>query len=326
MSTTFTHMATLAAFLACLCPLTFAQTPPPESPKAQTSKPKAPAKPHRLELRMFGVQGRPEPQPQPHDRFEIDRQAGEMRIQSADSEGHVRSYTIQLANQVKAQVATAVMPRGDGKYLYTYHLTNEAGARHSILVFAVGMADPDLVTQPDAPAHWRPDGASLAEWGTPARYNFSAFSLKDSTPRPLAAGMGAGPFSLVSPRLPGLTTAYLRSQEALSLPERLRASDWIHKRVDEETTGENGRARVLIVGPKLPVAASAEDGLAAIQKEMEAAAERPEFAEIRAGLLEYAASFGKPGQVRPPKPKTQLQRDFLAAMALNLAVYAGRKQ
>jgi hypothetical protein len=323
MSNTLPYVAALAAFVSYFSEPLCAQALPTDNPSAQSSKPKAPAKPHRLEVRGLGVQGRPEPQPQPHDRFEIDRQAGEMRIQSADSEGHVRSYTIQLANQVKGQVATAVMPRQDGKYVYTYHLTNGAGARHSIAGFAVGMEDPDLAVEPQAAEQWRPGRASMTPGSTRGRYHFWA---GDALERPLTAGASAGPFSLVSPRLPGLTTAYLTSREMFGFPDGFRASDWIHKRVDEETTGENYYARVPIIGPKLPVAASAEEGMAAIQKEMEAAAERPEFAEIRAGLLEYAASFGKPGQVRPPEPKTQLQRDFLAAMALNLAVYAGRKQ
>jgi len=282
-----------------------------------------PAKPKKLSLRVIGAREPPPPQQQPADRFEVDQEAGELRFQSQGPDGRVRSYQVTLPIQVRPQVSSQVDLLTSGRILYRYHVTNRPGARQSIRLFAIAMDHPDQLSDIKAPEHWRPGMHSLAEWGTPSRYNWwpdapLAFLI--------APGGSAGPFSFSSAELPGLSHTYIEGDTELrSPPEFHMASPWILEKFNEATMGENIFVRVPVIGPKITVPESRQELVAEIQKEVRGAATRPEFAAIQQELISLADKIGTPEAAVMPAGKNQLQREFLAAMALNLTVLSAKR-
>jgi hypothetical protein len=284
-----------------------------------------PPKPFRMEIRPLEVKGPKPPEPKPADWFEIDRAAGLVRFRSECVDGRIRTFETTLSSLIEPQAVSEAALLADGSVQYRYQISNSSGARQDIIMFAMGMEKPELVRTANAPELWKPGSVSPRAWKMLPTYNWY---VKDSMMWSLAPGKSAGPFALVSSDLPGLTDAYFRSSHYMEYPPQFYlVSPWISKKFHELLENEY-YVRIVVVGPKIRPAEKREELLAAIRKELQSAAEAAEFASLRDDLLAFSAKIGTAGagMVTLPQGKTPLQREFLSAMAINLAVLNSRRQ
>ncbi|HEU0139008.1 MAG TPA: hypothetical protein VFQ79_04835 [Bryobacteraceae bacterium] len=76
---------------------------------------------------------------------------GVLLVSGTTSDGRPFKHQTWLANQVKPQVTASVEPAGAGTVRYQYSLSNQAGARDGIRLFAVGMPQPDQLKNIGSP-------------------------------------------------------------------------------------------------------------------------------------------------------------------------------
>lgn len=154
----------------------------------------------------------------------------------------------------------------------------------------------------------------LASWVTVGR----VAEIRPGTP--------LGGFALESRYLPGLRQmCFISGGSGVKVPpDSHLASEWAHG-VFEELSGK--KVCLPAVAPKFRPEGTRAQLLEAIPQEFVLAASKEGFASIRADLEKFAAALG--GARAPaalPSGRNAYQKDFLAAMALNLAAAQSRPE
>ncbi|MFZ5928065.1 MAG: hypothetical protein ACOYX1_11515 [Acidobacteriota bacterium] len=208
-----------------------------------------------------------------------------------------------------------------GKFRYVFEVSNGAKARRAIAGFVLDVNATISTGESTSPSGW--SKPTINSWPVERR-SVGWLTGTDGT-----AGIGPvqrlGGFTLDSNSLPGLTkVCFISSGTGVVKPSDFDlASDWAHKVLSEEIAG----ARVCLpaIAPKLQPDLGRSELMEAIRNEFTQAAAKEEFASIREELERFLASLA-PGRApaTPPKGKTAFQREFLAAMELNLAVAQSR--
>ncbi len=284
-----------------------------------------PSKVRRVEMRPLEVREPRTPEPQPEERFEIDRTAGVVRLHAVCADGFIRSFEATLSSQIAPQVVSEQAWATDGSVHYRYSLTNGSGARQSIIMFAVGMERPSSAQFTSIPERWRPGNVAERAGKLPPGQIWWA---KDYATSAVAPAKTAGPFVIVSSDLPGLTEAYFRSDQPMTYPPEFHlASPWASMKFHEVLENEY-YVKVWTMGPKIPRSQQRQELLAAIREEFQNAAQMAEFASMRKELLAVSENLAGPNEraVVMPQGQTPLQREFLSAMAINIVVLRSTKQ
>lgn len=286
--------------------------------QAAPERPKRP----RMEVRVLEARPRPAPQPAEGESYELDRNAAVLRLRSRCRDGIYREWTIELPDLlVEPALRAAVTAGPPGTFRFDYEVSNGPKARQSILGFVMDVEGTVAAGRPSGSSPgWRGDVSG--PW--PEKMQASWVTLgRVAVIRP---GASLGGFALESRYLPGLRQmCFISGDSGVKVPPDFHlASEWAHG-VFEELSGK--RVCLPAVAPKLRPEGTRAQLLEAIRREFILAVSKEEFASIRAELEKFAAALG--GARAPaalPAGRNTYQKDFLAAMALNLAAAQSRPE
>ncbi len=288
-----------------------------------------------FKLRVERSMPRPHPEPQEGDKFQLDPATGDLLIEFKRPDGTLANGRIEVATNVKPEVSATWELVGNRLVRYSYELTNGQGAGQNIILFAVAMNSPELISNIQAPPNWRASGPSLENWGTLSRYNWW---ITDYTPAGgLRPGSHSGSFSFESQHLPGLTHLYVQGRVATELPMSLEGvmSEWLHEQVFQKTRFENNTVKPLTIGPVIPIGpdVQVDEVIGGIRGQLMSVAGRRDFRDLEPALTNLVNVFssGDRGAILNLRAvvarmgTTPLQKAFFSAMVFDLD-YASKMQ
>lgn len=284
----------------------------------QTPQESAKPKPARMKANVLDVRPPKAPEPAPGEYLEIDRAAGVAWVRALCRDGAFRNWQIPLAGLIEPELRAGWEIRGGSPIRYQYGVLNGARARQDIVVWRLDITDAHAVKFVHAAENWEEPTLTAL----PGRHSLG-WRIRHGGPGAVKAGTAASEFVLESPLLPGLTRACFASSVHLTLPDDFHlASEWAYLEVVNRVTEW---VCLPAIAPKLQPDLGRSELMEAIRNEFTQAAAKEEFASIREELEKFSATLA-PGRAPAtlPKGKTALQREFLAAMELNLEVAQSR--
>ena len=275
-------------------------------------------KPARMKVNVVEIRPPKAPEPAPGEFVEIDRAAGVASVRALCRDGAFRNWQIPLAGLIEPDLRAGWEIRGGGTVRYRFGVLNGPRARQDIVVWRLDVPDAHAVKFVHAAENWEEPTLTAL----PGRHSLG-WRIRHGGSGAVKAGGAASEFVLESPLLPGLTRACFASSVHLTLPDDFHlASEWAYLEVVNRVTEW---ACLPAIAPKLRPDLGRSELMEAIRNEFTQAAAKEEFASIREELEKFSATLA-PGRAPAilPKGKTALQREFLAAMELNLAVAQSR--
>jgi hypothetical protein len=257
----------------------------------------------------------------------------------AADDGRVLGFRFQPQFVVEPDIRVAVHSQGEG-YVYEYAVTNSASARAPIRNFILVLSPNDASARLEHPtchpsptqagrAPFAPQAALFegAELRDPSHMGIFAYWSCGSTAEPITPGATLGKFRVFSTFLPGITTAYASTGNALRTPFELPPE--VMDQIVPLLVPENSFKAAATIAPKYrsdgPEAATprliAQDyqqALTQLTKDRRVSSESAFVDEVRA-LLNTVVGTDKrtPIQFRS-SPGSNLEKEIGAALQLAL--------
>ncbi|MGD0001939.1 MAG: hypothetical protein ABSE21_17710 [Bryobacteraceae bacterium] len=175
-----------------------------------------------------------------------------------------KTFRYQRWNRVRPGVQFSVAARGDGRFEYTYAVSNEARAMGPIRALMLVAPALDLMDLVEGPKYWlaysaRSDNSAVQMVLQRSLRNDGYVNwMKANSDEPgglgIAPGQSMGGFHLICKELPGFSTMYIQGYGSTSMPEDL--PEEVSNQFLPFMKIEGDSQQIYVFGPKFPSSTS----------------------------------------------------------------------